>query len=114
MKKITDKEGELKLSPRKILNMSVIVAFFSMVAHSWERKRRREFKKAVKYREYDTARLKAVLADFKELVTCVDPYIEHFYLKQPDFSSLHKLWVLNSHAYWTKKFEEELKRREAV
>jgi len=111
MAKITDKDGEIKLSLRKVFNMSLIVLFFTVVAKRWESKRRREFKKAVKYKSYSTDYLKKVLDDFKILSTCKDPYIENFYEKHPDFSKLHKLWVLNSFTYWTEKFTDEISRR---
>lgn len=113
MSKVVNKNGELKLSIRKIIVMSLIVLFFSFIAKKWEFKRRHEFKKAVKYKSYSSEYLKQVLADFKLLSTCQDPYIENFYLKHPDFSTLHKLWVLNSFAYWTAKFNKELRRRES-
>ena len=112
MAKITDKQGELKLTVRKIIVMTFLVAVFTVIANRWEYKRRREFAKAVKYKEYDTAYLKKVLEDFKTLTTCKDPYIENFYQKHPDFASLHKLWVLNSFAYWTEKFNSEIRRRD--
>jgi len=111
LKKITDRDGELKLSVRKIINMAAIVLFFTAVAKTWEHRRRREFKKAVKYRNFSDEKLKKVLDDFNILTSCEDPYIEHFYDKHPEFSTLHKLWVLNSHGYWTKKFQDELRRR---
>ncbi|MGI6701293.1 MAG: hypothetical protein ACOX3U_02345 [Christensenellales bacterium] len=111
MAKITDKKGELKLTVRKIIVMTFLVMFFTVVAKRWEFKRRREFKKSVKYKSYDTDYLKKVLEDFKILSSCKDPYIENFYKKHPDFSTLHKLWVLNSFTYWTEKFNKELRRR---
>lgn len=114
MTKIVDRKGEMKLSVRKIIVMSFIVMFFTVVAKKWEHKRRVEFRKAVKYKKYDTAYLQKVLDDFKVLSTCVDPYIENFYIKHPDFNTLHKLWVLNSHTYWTGKFNKEISRRAAV
>jgi len=113
MKKNVDKNGELKISFRKIFVMSLITAFFTLVAKKWEFKHRYRFIKKVKYKKYDTDYLKKVLEDFKILSTCKDPYIENFYKKHNDFSSLHKLWVLNSHSYWIDKFNKELSRRTA-
>lgn len=111
MSKIVDKKGEINLSYRKIINMGFIVLFFTFVAKKWEFKNRRKFKKAVKFRKYETENLRQVLADFKILSICQDPYIENFYNKHPDFATLHKLWVLNSHSYWTNKFNREIQRR---
>ncbi len=112
MKGMTDKNGELKLSVWKIFVMFKLVIFFAIVAKTWEGRRRREFNRTVKYKQYDTSDLKAVLADFKILATCKDPYIEHFYEKHPDFSTLHKLWVLNSSGYWAEKFKKQIAERE--
>jgi len=107
MKQITDKHGELRLSLWKVYVMAHIVAFFAVVAKSWERKRRREFRRAVPYRNYSLEQIEEILADFHVLATCKDPLIENFYEKHPDFSTLHKLWVLNSSGYW----KEQLERR---
>jgi|AGTN01.3.fsa_nt_gi hypothetical protein len=101
--KITDEKGEIKLSPRKIFNMALIVLFFSGVAHRWERRQRRAFEKAVDYKAFDEEKLRKILEDFNILSSCQDPYIENFYKKHPEFSKLNKLWVLNSYEYWTKR-----------
>lgn len=106
MKKITDKQGELKLSVWKISVMAVIVAFFAVVAKIWEKKRRAEFKKAVAFNSFDEKKIACIMKDFHTLATCKDPYIENFYLKHPEFAPLHKLWVLNSSAYWKQKLEQ--------
>ena len=105
MKKITNKDGELRLSPWKVFVMAHIVLFFTMVAKTWEGNRRREFRRAVPWRGYALEEIECILADFHTLATCKDPYIENFYEKHPEFSSLHKLWVLNSSSYWKEKLE---------
>ncbi len=110
MGRITDKSGELKLSLWKIIVMALITGFFTIVAKNWEQKQRREFKKAVPYKGYSAEKLEGVLLDFQDLVSCRDPYVEHFYEKHPDFSPLHRLWVLNSNGYWQKKLLARLKR----
>lgn len=108
MEKITNKSGELKLSVRKIATMALIVGFFSAVAKIWERKRRSEFNKSVPYKKYTAEYINMIFEDFQTLATCKDPYIENFYSKHPDFSSLHKLWVLNSSGYWKSKLTKQL------
>jgi len=110
MKQFTDKNGELRLSPWKVFVMAQITLFFTVVAKRWEHKRRREFHAAVPWHTYTLEQIERILADFHELATCRDPYIEHFYEKHPDFSTLHKLWVLNSSGYW----KEKLERRRCV
>ncbi len=106
-KKLTDKDGELKLSYSKILVMAEITAFFAVVAKSWEHKRRQEFFAQVKYKNFDEEKLNAIIEDFHLLASCQDPYIEHFYEKHPEFSGLHKLWVLNSSGFWKEKLEQQ-------
>ncbi len=110
----TTENGRIKLSLWNIVVLSVIVGFFSIVAHCWEHRRRVEFKRHVHYRQYPTEQLKQVLADFEYMIACKDPYIEHFNQKHPDFAPLHHLWVLNSHEYWTEKFRAEIERRERL
>lgn len=112
VRKITNKQGELKLSIGKIFTMAHIVGFFSIVARNWENKRRREFRRNVHYSKYSKEQILAIIADFHILATCEDPYIENFYLKHPDFSSLHKLWVLNSSSYWKEKLNRRLAKLE--
>lgn len=92
--------------------MAALVGFFAVNAKLWESKRRREFKKAVPYTSYTKEEIAKILEDFRTLATCTDPYIEHFYDKHPEFSSLHKLWVLNSSGYWTDKLRARLARLE--
>jgi len=106
MRRITDKSGELRLSPWKVFVMATIVFFFMLVAKSWEYKCRREFRRRVPYGSYSLEQIEQLLADFQALATCQDPYIEHFYEKHPDFFSLHKLWVLNVSGYWKEKLEK--------
>lgn len=108
MEKITDKNGELKLSARKIAVMAGIVGFFAVVAKRWERARRKEFERAVPYKSYTKEQIEEIMADFETLASCRDPYIEHFYEKHPEFSTLHKLWVLNSSGYWKDKLTARL------
>ncbi|NCA66481.1 MAG: hypothetical protein EOM87_00295 [Clostridia bacterium] len=108
MKKITDKHGELKLSVWKIFVMTLIVAFFAVVAKVWESNRRAEFKKSVAYNNFSEDKISKIMGDFHTLATCKDPYIENFYVKHPEFSSLHKLWVLNSSGYWKQKLEKRM------
>ncbi|HOU09912.1 MAG TPA: 4Fe-4S binding protein [Clostridiales bacterium] len=112
MGRITDKDGELKLSVWKIFVMFNLVVFFTAVAKTWEHRRRREFHRAVQYKKYDTAYCRTILEDFKALATCKDPYIEHFYEKHPDFAGLHKLWVLNSSGYWAEKIKKYVAEQE--
>lgn len=103
--------GELKLSTKKIVVLSLIVAFFSIVANRWEWRQHRIFRKHVKYRTFTSEHLQKVLDDFECMVSCQDPYIENFNKKNPEFAHLHHLWTLNSHGYWTTLFKKELQRR---
>lgn len=108
----TSPQGQIKLSTRKILVLSLIVGFFSIVAHSWEGRQRRVFRNAVKYKTFSTDKLKKILSDFEFMISCKDPYIENFIKKNPEFTTLHHLWTLNSHEYWTGKFRQEINQRE--
>lgn len=105
------KEGNLKLSTRKVFMLSLIVAFFSIIAHLWESKQRKIFKHDVKYKKFSNNQIQKILKDFEILTSCQDPYIENFIKKNPVFSNLHHLWTLNSHDYWTKLLKRELERR---
>ena len=90
--------------------MSLIVAFFSVVANLWEWKQRRVFHKNVKYKTYSKEKLQKILDDFEYMISCKDPYIENFCKKNPEFKNLHHLWTLNSHTYWTNKFKKAIER----
>ncbi|HHV99179.1 MAG TPA: hypothetical protein GXX36_06360 [Clostridiaceae bacterium] len=79
---IKSKDGEIQLSARKIIAMSLIVAFFSIVANIWERKQRIKFHKHIKYKTFSKERLQKCLDDFEYMISCEDPYIENFNKKK--------------------------------
>lgn len=111
MAAIKSRSGQIKLSAGKILVLSFIVAFFSVVAHLWEWKQRRVFHKNVKIKTFSKEKLQKILDDFEYMISCKDPYIENFCIKNPEFANVHHLWTLNSHEYWTTKFKKEIERR---
>lgn len=111
MSAIKSKNGQIKLSTRKIVVLSLIVAFFSVVANLWEWKQRRIFHKNVKYKTFSKDKLQKILDDFDNMISCKDPYIENFCKKNPEFANVHHLWTLNSHEYWTTKFKKAIERR---
>ncbi len=91
----------------------LICIFFSFVALAWELKHRLRFHRRVRFRSINTARLLSALHNFAVLRSCRDPYIESFLEKQPELASLNRLWLINSSAYWLKRYRRELRRRGA-
>lgn len=95
----------------KTIVLSLICVFFTCVAWNWELKNRREFKRVCKFKEMDIPELEMTLKDADDLISCRDPFIEHFCSKHDKFSKLNALWVINSSQYWMDKYKDELKRR---
>ena len=93
----------------KTFVFSLICGFFAMVGRGFDLKYGLRFKRVYKYKSYSTEKLKNVLTDFDKLVSCEDPYIEHFIEKYPEFSTINAMWILAS--YWQKTVKKELRRR---
>jgi hypothetical protein len=106
---MTDKKK--KVSIFHTLVFFIICLFFTGVAVEWELRQRRKFKAAVAYKGFPKEKLQAVIDDFDSLKTCRDPYVEHFTAKHPEFSTLNRMWIINSCAYWLGKFKQELIKR---
>lgn len=105
---------EKPVSPFHTFVFFLICLFFSGVALHWELKHRRRFRIIIPLKRLPTTEIVATLDDFERLQTCRDPMIEHFLNKHPAFSTLNRLWVLNSSGYWVKRYRRELRRRGAL
>ena len=102
------------VSPFHTFVFFLICLFFSGVALHWEWKNRRRFRIIIPLKRLSTEEILATLEDFEHLRTCRDPMIEHFLGKHPAFTSLNRLWVLNSNVYWVRRYRRELRRRGAL
>lgn len=105
---------EKTVSPLHTFIFFLICLFFTGVALHWEMKHRHRFCIIIPLRHLPTAEILTTLEDFELLKTCRDPVIEHFVVKHPAFGSLNRLWVLNSSAYWIKRYRRDLRRRGAL
>lgn len=108
-----DVEDGKQVSPFHTFVFFLICLFFTGVALHWELKHRRRFRHIIPLRCLPTEEILTTIADFDRLKTCRDPLIENFVQKHPEFSSLNRLWVLNS-TYWTKRYQREARRRGAL
>jgi hypothetical protein len=108
MEKMSDKMN-ISISLWKTFVFLLICVFFTIVAWGFDLKYSFRFRKVCKYKKYNTEKLKKMLSDFEKLISCEDPYIENFFEKHQELSTINPMWLFI--LSWQKKIKKELQRR---